>query len=205
MLASMVCLHGLALQLGKLRGVLPPEVERAQVEAALHLPAAIGETVLRAEQIQRIAARYAQVDDMLFLGRGLSYAAAMEGALKLKEVSYIHAEGYAAGEMKHGPIALIDERTPTVALAVDPDVYEKMRSNVEQVRARRGPVIAIVADGDRSLHDVATDVISVPIVDPLLTPFTTAVAMQLLAYYIALERGADIDQPRNLAKTVTVE
>ena len=130
---------------------------------------------------------------------------AMEGALKLKEVSYIHAEGYPAGEMKHGPIALIDERMPTVAIAILDEVREKMRSNIEQLRARRGPVIALVSRGDTSLDTIADDVIAVPEVDPAVSPFVSVVVMQLLAYYIALRRGADIDQPRNLAKTVTVE
>jgi glucosamine--fructose-6-phosphate aminotransferase (isomerizing) len=129
----------------------------------------------------------------------------MEGALKLKEVSYIHAEGYPAGEMKHGPIALIDEKMPTVAIALRDEVHDKMRSNIEQLKARRGPVVAIVSEGDDSLDGIADNVIAVPRVEPELSPITTAVVMQLLAYYIALERGADVDQPRNLAKTVTVE
>jgi glucosamine--fructose-6-phosphate aminotransferase (isomerizing) len=130
---------------------------------------------------------------------------ALEGALKLKEVSYIHAEGYAAGEMKHGPIALIDERMPTVAIALRDEVHDKMRSNIEQVKARRGRVIAIVSDGDDSLNGIADDVIMLPEVDPCLSPVISVVVMQLLSYYIAVERGADVDQPRNLAKTVTVE
>jgi glucosamine--fructose-6-phosphate aminotransferase (isomerizing) len=205
MLASMIALHALALHLGRLRGTLSQEVERAQVEAALHLPAALGETLLLAPQIERIARVYAQYEDFLFLGRGLSFPIAMEGALKLKEVSYIHAEGYPAGEMKHGPIALIDEKMPTVAIALRDEVHDKMRSNIEQLKARRGPVVAIVSEGDDSLDGIADNVIAVPRVEPELSPITTAVVMQLLAYYIALERGADVDQPRNLAKTVTVE
>ena len=130
---------------------------------------------------------------------------AMEGALKLKELSYIHAEGYPAGEMKHGPIALIDESMPTVAIALRDEVFDKMRSNIEQLRVRRGPVIAIVSAGDRSLDGLVDERIELPVVDPLLSPVVSAVPMQLLAYHIALERGADVDQPRNLAKTVTVE
>ena len=175
------------------------------MEAALHIPAAIGETLLLAPDIEALANRYATSEHFLFLGRGLSYPMAMEGALKLKEVSYIHAEGYPAGEMKHGPIALIDERMPTVAIAILDEVREKMRSNIEQLRARRGPVIALVSRGDTSLDTIADDVIAVPEVDPAVSPFVSVVVMQLLAYYIALRRGADIDQPRNLAKTVTVE
>ncbi|MDA0256573.1 MAG: SIS domain-containing protein, partial [Chloroflexi bacterium] len=149
--------------------------------------------------------RYARYQNFLFLGRGLSYPMAMEGALKLKELSYIHAEGYPAGEMKHGPIALIDESMPTVAIALRDEVFDKMRSNIEQVRARRGPVIAIVSAGDHSLDDIVEERIELPAVDPLLSPIVSVVPMQLLAYHIALERGADVDQPRNLAKTVTVE
>ena len=205
MLASIVALHAVALHLGRLRGTLDDATAARQVEGALHLPAAIGQTLLLEPQIAEIAAQYAHYEDFLFLGRGVSFPMALEGALKLKEVSYIHAEGYAAGEMKHGPIALIDERMPTIAIAVDDDVHEKMRSNIEQVKARRGAVIAIVSAGDESLHGVADHVIAIPAVEPMLSPVLTAVVMQLFAYHVALERGADIDQPRNLAKTVTVE
>ncbi|MBT5774902.1 MAG: glutamine--fructose-6-phosphate transaminase (isomerizing), partial [Dehalococcoidia bacterium] len=205
MAASMLLLHALALHLGHQRGTLDAAVEAQQVEAALHLPVAIGETLELAPHIEAIARHYAAFDDFLFLGRGLGFPIAMEGALKLKEVSYIHAEGYAAGEMKHGPIALIDPHTPTVAIAPRDSVFDKMRSNIEQVRARSGEVIAVVSNGDHSLDDLATHVIELPEVDPLLAPLVSVVPLQLLSYYIALERGADIDQPRNLAKTVTVE
>ena len=202
---SIIALHAAALQLGRLRGALGEDAARAEVEAALHLPAALGEALLLEDRVRELAARYAHYDDFLFLGRGLSYPVALEGALKLKEVSYIHAEGYAAGEMKHGPIALIDERMATVAIAVRDEVREKMRSNIEQVKARRGRVLAIVTAGDDSLGGVADDVLAVPAFGGALAPAVTIVAVQLLAYHIALERGADVDQPRNLAKTVTVE
>ncbi len=205
LVGSIIALHAAALHLGRLRGALDPEVERSEVETALHLPAALGEALLLEDHVREIASRYAHFNDVLFLGRGLSYPIALEGALKLKEVSYIHAEGYAAGEMKHGPIALIDEHLATVALAVRDEVREKMRSNIEQVKARRGPVIALVSAGDHSLDGVADDVIEVPSFTGALAPVVSLVPLQLLAYYIALERGADIDQPRNLAKTVTVE
>ena len=202
---SVIALHALALHLGRLRGSLGPADARAEVEAALHLPAALGEALLLEERVAETASRYAQFDDFLFLGRGLSYPIALEGALKLKEVSYIHAEGYAAGEMKHGPIALIDERLATVALAQRDEVRDKMRSNIEQVKARRGPVIALVSAGDGSLDAIADETIAVPAVEGALAPLASLVPLQLLAYHIALERGADVDQPRNLAKTVTVE
>ena len=177
----------------------------AEIEAALRLPAVLGEALLLEERMAAVARRYAQFEDFLFLGRGLSYPVALEGALKLKEVSYIHAEGYAAGEMKHGPIALIDERLATLAIATRDEVRDKMRSNIEQVKARRGPVIALVSEGDDSLDGIADEVIAVPAFDGALAPVVALVPLQLLAYHIALERGADIDQPRNLAKTVTVE
>ncbi|MGE0227428.1 MAG: glutamine--fructose-6-phosphate transaminase (isomerizing) [Dehalococcoidia bacterium] len=205
LVGSMIALHALALHLGRLRGTLDDALSRREIEAALHLPTALGETLLIEPQIAELASRYAASEDFLFLGRGLSYPMALEGALKLKEVSYIHAEGYAAGEMKHGPIALIDDRMPTVAIALRDEVRDKMRSNIEQVKARRGRVIAIVSAGDQSLDGIADDVLSLPAIDPYLTPVLTAVVVQLLSYYIAVERGADVDQPRNLAKTVTVE
>ncbi len=205
MTASVIALHAMALHLGRLRGSLDPEVERAEIEAAMRLPAVLGEALLLEERMAAVARRYAQFEDFLFLGRGLSYPVALEGALKLKEVSYIHAEGYAAGEMKHGPIALIDERLATLAIATRDEVRDKMRSNIEQVKARRGPVIALVSEGDDSLDGLADEVIALPAFEGALAPVVTLVPLQLLAYHIALERGADIDQPRNLAKTVTVE
>jgi len=205
MIGSMIALHALALHMGRVRGTLSSEVAAEQVDGALHVPAAIGEMLLLEPRLEEVAGRYAGSEDFLFLGRGLSYPMALEGALKLKEVSYIHAEGYAAGEMKHGPIALIDESLPTLALALDDDLHDKMRSNIEQVKARRGRVIALVTEGDHSLDGVADDVIALPRVIDSLSPLTSVVAMQLLAYHIAVQRGADVDQPRNLAKTVTVE
>ncbi len=205
MIGSMLALHALALYLGRMRGTLAPDVLATQVAGALHLPTAIGEALLLEPAIEELAGRYAHFEDFLFLGRGLAYPMALEGALKLKEVSYIHAEGYPAGEMKHGPIALIDEHMPVIALALDDELHEKMRSNIEQVKARRGRVIALVTAGDRSLDGVADDVLALPRVAPELQPLVAVVPMQLLSYHIAVRRGADVDQPRNLAKTVTVE
>src|SRR5262249_23045847 len=162
-----------------------------------------GEALNSAALIEKMAVRYADDEDFLFLGRGLEYPIALEGALKMKEVTYVHAEGYAAGEMKHGPIALIDEHMPTLALAPRDDVFDKMRSNIEQVLARHGRVIAVVSKDDHSLDDIVGDVIELPEVNPLLAPVVSVVPLQLLSYYVATERGADVDQPRNLAKTVT--
>ncbi|MGC9335510.1 MAG: SIS domain-containing protein, partial [Anaerolineae bacterium] len=158
-----------------------------------------------ADAYEELAGLYFKRENFLYLGRGINYPIALEGALKLKEISYIHAEGYPAGEMKHGPIALIDERMPTVAIAVRDDVYEKMISQVEQVKARDGAVIAIATRGDSFIATKADHVVYVPRTSPLLTPVLTVLPLQLFAYHVAVRRGADVDQPRNLAKSVTVE
>jgi glucosamine--fructose-6-phosphate aminotransferase (isomerizing) len=155
--------------------------------------------------VRTIAKRYVHARDFLYLGRGLGFPVALEGALKLKEVSYVHAEGYASGEIKHGPIALIDEGMPVVVIAPQGPGYEKVLSNLAEVRARGGKIIALATMGDREIGDVADDVVLVPEVDELLQPLVAAVPLQLLAYHIADLRGTDVDQPRNLAKSVTVE
>jgi glucosamine--fructose-6-phosphate aminotransferase (isomerizing) len=159
--------------------------------------------------VEAVAGRFCQRRDFLYLGRGINYPIALEGALKLKEISYIHAEGYPAGEMKHGPIALIDERMPVVALAPRDHVFEKMAGNVQEVKARGGTVIAVTTAGDDRIVDLldpARDVrIEVPEAHPLLTPVVLTIPLQLLAYHIAVRLGCDVDQPRNLAKSVTVE
>jgi glucosamine--fructose-6-phosphate aminotransferase (isomerizing) len=159
--------------------------------------------------VEEAARRFYNRSDFLYLGRGIHYPIALEGALKLKEISYIHAEGYPAGEMKHGPIALIDERMPVVALAPHDHVYEKMMSNVQEVKARSGSVLALVTNGSDELArllDPRTDMIlKLPRTHPLLMPVVMVLPLQLLAYHIAVRRGCDVDQPRNLAKSVTVE
>lgn len=195
----------LALRLGAARGVLTPETVRRYIQALIELPGKV-ERILEQEAIYaELAERYDTARDALFLGRQVNYPVALEGALKLKEISYIHAEGYPAGEMKHGPIALIDRDLPVVCIAVRDSVYEKMISNIEQVRARGGHVIAIAEEGDALIAAKADYVITVPHTLPLLTPVLTSVPMQLLAYHFAVRRGCDVDQPRNLAKSVTVE
>ena len=156
-------------------------------------------------QIQELAREYAIVSDFLFLGRGINYPIALEGALKLKEISYIHAEGYPAGEMKHGPIALITDEMPIVALAPAGRVYKKMISNIEEAKAREGRIIAFGYEGDAVLEELADRFVGLPATTELLSPLLMAVPMQLFAYYIAVRRGCDVDQPRNLAKSVTVE
>ena len=147
----------------------------------------------------------ATVTNFLYLGRQYNFPTALEGALKLKEISYIHAEGYPAAEMKHGPIALVDEQTPSVFIVPQGFVYDKVMANLEEVKARGGPVIAIVREGDRRVMELADDIISVPQADDCIQPLVNIVPLQLLAYHIALLRGCDVDKPRNLAKSVTVE
>ena len=154
---------------------------------------------------RRIAAKYATCNNFLYLGRQYNFPTALEGALKLKEISYIHAEGYPAAEMKHGPIALVDERTPSVFIVPQGAVYHKVIANMEEIKARGGPVIAIASEGDSEAADLADDVIRVPSVADFLQPIITAIPLQLLAYHIAILRGCDVDKPRNLAKSVTVE
>jgi glucosamine--fructose-6-phosphate aminotransferase (isomerizing) len=157
------------------------------------------------ENIKAIAAKYKDAINALYLGRGYLFPVALEGALKLKEISYIHAEGYAAGEMKHGPIALVDDNLPVIVVAPQDDYYEKIVSNIQEVKARRGNVIAIVTEGDKVLKEMVTDYIEIPASHPAVAPLLTVIPLQLLAYHIALMKGCNVDQPRNLAKSVTVE
>ena len=209
---QIVALHLLAVYLGQIRGTLTADAARPHLEALTQLPLLIEQT-LKCEPItEDIAKRFYQRSDFLYLGRGINYPIALEGALKLKEISYIHAEGYPAGEMKHGPIALIDEQLPVVTIAPHDHVFEKMIGNVQEAKARGGSVIALTTEtrdggqGIRELLDPAQDfLITVPDSHPLLTPVLMVVPLQLLAYHIAVRRGCDVDQPRNLAKSVTVE
>jgi glucosamine--fructose-6-phosphate aminotransferase (isomerizing) len=179
------------------------------VDGLLQLPLLLEQTLKVAGEIEDVAARFHTCTDFLYLGRGINYPIALEGALKLKEISYIHAEGYPAGEMKHGPIALIDERMPVVTIAPRDHIFEKMIGNMQEVKARGGSVIALTTRGDdvlSSILDKRRDVIvQVPQAPELLTPILMAIPLQLLAYDIAVRRGCDVDQPRNLAKSVTVE
>lgn len=175
------------------------------VNALLHLPNHVNRVLEQADRIGAIAAKYAQAENFLFIGRKYNYPMALEGALKLKEISYIHAEGCAAGEMKHGFIAMIDENFPTVCLATRDTTYEKTISNMQEIKSRNGKIIAIATEGDDDIGDIADDVIFTPATLDFLQPIPAIVALQLFAYYCALERGCEIDQPRNLAKSVTVE
>ena len=205
--ASLVDQYLLAIHLGALRGALSGQRRRQLLDDLARLPALAGRILDMTQQYhyEQLAQRFHDYNNFLFLGRGINYPIALEGALKLKEISYIHAEGYPAGEMKHGPIALIDERMPVVTIAVQDPVYDKMISQIEQVKARNGIVIAVATEGDEFIKTKADHVLYVPPTTPLLTPILSVLPLQLLAYHMAVWRGCDVDQPRNLAKSVTVE
>ena len=203
--ASIVDQYLLALYLGQLRGTLTPERQRQYVMDLARIPDLVGRTLEHDAEVQRLAQLLHHYTDFLYLGRGINYPIALEGALKLKEISYIHAEGYPAGEMKHGPIALIDENMPVLAIALKDAVYDKMISQIEQAKARGGIVVAVATEGDTFIATKADHVLYVPETPELLSPVVAVIPLQLLAYHIAVRRGADVDQPRNLAKSVTVE
>jgi glucosamine--fructose-6-phosphate aminotransferase (isomerizing) len=207
--SQLVALHLLAMYLGQIRGTLKPEDAKPHVDSLTQLPLLLEQALKCEPLMEEIARRFYQRSDFLYLGRGINYPIALEGALKLKEISYIHAEGYPAGEMKHGPIALIDENMPVVTIAPHDHVFEKMVSNIQEAKARGGSVVALTTEGNGSIQrllDPSQDfLVKVPDSHPLLTPVLMVVPLQLLAYHIAIRRGCDVDQPRNLAKSVTVE
>jgi glucosamine--fructose-6-phosphate aminotransferase (isomerizing) len=195
----------LALRLAQARGTLKPHEIRAHIQALMELPGKVGRILEQQDIYEELAERLEGATNALYLGRQINYPVALEGALKLKEISYIHAEGYPAGEMKHGPIALIDRHLPVVCIAPRDAIYEKMLSNIEQVKARGGQVIAVVTEGDTRARAMADVAIEIPETLPLLAPLLATIPLQVLAYQVAVRRGADVDQPRNLAKSVTVE
>ncbi len=207
--SQLVALNLLALYLGQMKGTLSESHARSHIDALTQLPNQMEQALKASGVAEEIAARFSGRSDFLFLGRGINYPIALEGALKLKEISYIHAEGYPAGEMKHGPIALIDSNMPVVSIAPNDHVFEKMLGNIQEVKARGGSVIAITTDGHDTLKrvlDLSHDaIISLPYVPQMLSPIAMVLPLQLLAYHIAVRRGCDVDQPRNLAKSVTVE
>ena len=203
--ASLVDQYLLGLYLGKARGLIEPARMRELVDALAALPNKVSQVLAADGDCEALAGRFFKREHFLYLGRGINYPIALEGALKLKEISYIHAEGYPAGEMKHGPIALIDENMPVVAIATRDHVYDKMVSQIEQVKARDGIVIALATEGDEAIAQKADHVLYVPPTPRLLSPVVNVIPLQLFAYFVAVRRGADVDQPRNLAKSVTVE
>ncbi len=205
---QLVALYLFALKMAEVRGTLSQADRVDHIKALMGLPQVLEDTLKVTKPIEEIAARFHSRSDFLYLGRGINYPIALEGALKLKEISYIHAEGYPAGEMKHGPIALIDEQMPVVALATHDHVFEKMQGNIQEAKARGGSIIAITSIGDTTLKDLLGEgdrLIAIPETHRLLMPVVISLPLQLLSYYIAVRRGCDVDQPRNLAKSVTVE
>lgn len=202
---SIVCQYLLAVYLGQLRGTIDDVQRRHLIQQVMSLPDLIGKTLGSDDQVRAISEQLYQYQGFLFVGRGINYPIALEGALKLKEISYLHAEGYPAGEMKHGPIALLDEKMPVLAIALQDHLYEKMISQIEQAKARGAVVVAVASEGDTFIQTKADYVITIPKVDSLISPVLAVIPLQLLAYHIAILRGEDVDQPRNLAKSVTVE
>jgi len=202
---QLVSLYLLGLALGRGRGTISEVQGRMLAQDLLQLPRIMEAVLEQEEAVAELARQFSSKRDFLFLGRGLCYPIALEGALKLKELSYIHAEGYAGGEMKHGPIALIDREMPVVILAPRSRVHDKILANLEEIRARDGIIIALGTEGDEQLRHHADHVLYLPDVPELLQPLVLVLPLQLLAYHIAVRRGCDVDQPRNLAKSVTVE
>jgi glucosamine--fructose-6-phosphate aminotransferase (isomerizing) len=191
--------------LGRRRGTLEKEKAQELLQALWEIPSHMRDVLGDADYVHAIAKKLTHSKDVLFLGRGLGFPIALEGALKLKEISYAHAEGYAAGEMKHGPIALIDESLPVVCICPKDNQYEKTLSNIQEVRAREGQIIAIATKGDEAVLEIAQHGVWLPKVHDDVLPLLTVLPLQLIAYYVANLKGNDVDQPRNLAKTVTVE
>lgn len=203
--SQLTAFYLLTLYLGKLKGTVSEEEAEEMVKELEKIPQKLEKVLSNQEAILRCRDKFWQVESALYLGRSLNYPNALEGALKLKEISYIHAEGYAAGEMKHGPIALIDKNLPVVCIATKSSVYDKMISNIQEVGARKGRIISIATEGDENIKHHSEEVIYIPEVKELFSPLVVVVPLQLLAYHIAVKRGCDVDQPRNLAKSVTVE
>ena len=203
--APLVDLYMLAVYLADLRGSISPKKRTELIRDLLKVPTLAGKTLEHEVEVEKVAARYKDTRSMLYLGRGINMPIAYEGALKLKEISYIHAEGYPAGEMKHGPIALVDKDLPVLVIAPKDGWYDKMISQIEQAKARSGQVIAVATEGDTLIPDLVDEVLWVPEAPWLLSPILTSIPLQLFAYHIATQLGLDVDQPRNLAKSVTVE
>ncbi len=202
--SQVLVLTMISLMLGRMKN-LSLEYGREVVAAIRRIPALVGEVLKKDGEIKKIASEFLTTNNALYLGRGYNFPIALEGALKLKEISYIHAEGYPAAEMKHGPIALIDENMSTIVIATKDPVYEKITSNIEEIRARGGRVLSIVTKGDRRIKDISDRIIEVPETPNYLSPIINSIPLQLLAYHAAVQRGCNVDQPRNLAKSVTVE
>ena len=203
--AQLTVLTMIALLVGRKKGTLDETAYRTLLNEMAAIPEKVEHALMLNDQVRYIASTYQDASNAIYLGRGYNFPVALEGALKLKEISYIHAEGYPAAEMKHGPIALIDEEMPVVIIATQDDSYEKVVSNIQEVKARKGQVIAVISEGDSLIADIADHVLEVPATSQLLMPLISVIPLQLLSYHIAVMRGCNVDQPRNLAKSVTVE
>lgn len=203
--AQLAVLSMIALKIAQIKGTMSTERISYLLSELEEIPGKVQQILSDTTIIQNIAKQYSSARDFLYLGRGYNFPVALEGALKLKEISYIHAEGYPAAEMKHGPIALVDEQLPVVFVATNDSYHEKVISNMQEIKARKGKVIAVISEGDETATTLSESVMTVPVCDEMLAPLLTVVPLQLLAYYIGVERGCDVDKPRNLAKSVTVE
>ena len=203
--AQVTVLTQMAIAVAKKRGTISEGLYRQLLIELENIPRKVEQVLKAADKIKEIAFIFTYARNFIYLGRGLNFPVALEGALKLKEISYIHAEGYPAAEMKHGPIALIDEDMPVVFIATKDSSYEQVVSNIQEVKARKGRVIAIVTEGDSLIHSMVDFVIEIPKTHEILMPLLSSIPLQLLSYYIAVMRGRNVDQPRNLAKSVTVE
>jgi glucosamine--fructose-6-phosphate aminotransferase (isomerizing) len=203
--AQLAVLTMIALKIGKMKGTIDHQRYTHLLRELDAIPEKVTRLLEHQEPLKQLAEKYKDAKDFLYLGRGYNFPVALEGALKLKEISYIHAEGYPAAEMKHGPIALVDENLPVVFIATRDSYHEKVISNMQEIKARKGKVIAVINEGDEQSISLANDVIEVPEADEIMAPMLSVIPMQLLAYYIGVAKGQDVDKPRNLAKSVTVE
>ena len=203
--AQLIVLNMIALQLARKKGFIEEEKFMAMLHEMETIPGKVEKALSNNDKIKKVAIEYKNAPNSIYLGRGYNFPVALEGALKLKEISYIHAEGYPAAEMKHGPIALIDENMPVVFIATRDSTYEKIVSNIQEVKARKGKIIAIVTENDNTIREFADHIIEIPEINEVLSPLLTVIPLQLLAYHIAVLRNCNVDQPRNLAKSVTVE
>lgn len=203
--AQLTVLMMVALKIAAAKGTISQERYIHLLNELHEVPEKVEIALKLNDRIKEIAAKYADTHDVLYLGRGYNFPVALEGALKLKEISYIHAEGYPAAEMKHGPIALVDETLPVIFVATKDSYHEKIVSNIQEIKARKGRVIAVVTEGDDMISSLADDIIELPAADEIIAPIISVIPLQLLAYYIGVHKGLDVDKPRNLAKSVTVE
>jgi glucosamine--fructose-6-phosphate aminotransferase (isomerizing) len=203
--AQLAVLTMIALKIAHIKGTISQERYMLLLKELNEVPEKVAWVLKNSKQIKALAEKYKDANDFLYLGRGYNFPVALEGALKLKEISYIHAEGYPAAEMKHGPIALVDETLPVVFIATKDAYHEKVVSNMQEIKARKGKVISVITEGDELSASLSDDVMIIPEADEIVAPMISVVPLQLLAYYIGIARGCDVDKPRNLAKSVTVE